>query len=107
MSFEIMRLVCMFDLPVDTDVERRAYRIFRKELIKAGFVMLQYSVYVRTCPNRDFAKGIEKKIQKFVPRSGNVRLLTVTEKQYDEMVLLVGQRTAQEKELGTERMVVL
>ena len=107
MSFEIMRLLCMFDLPVDTDMERRAYRTFRKELIKEGFTMIQYSVYVRTCPNRDFAKGIEKKVEKFVPKSGNVRLLTVTEKQFDEMVLLVGQRTTQETELGTERMVII
>lgn len=26
-----MRMLCMFDLPVETEEERRAYRIFRKK----------------------------------------------------------------------------
>ena len=53
MKYKVMRMICMFDLPVETDKEKRIYRIFRKELIKEGFLMMQYSVYVRTCPNRD------------------------------------------------------
>ena len=59
MKYKIMRMICMFDLPVETEVEKRAYRTFRKNLIKEGFVMMQYSVYVRICPNREFAKRLE------------------------------------------------
>lgn len=43
----MMRLMIMFDLPVDTAVDRKQYRQFRKNLINEGFVMIQYSVYVR------------------------------------------------------------
>ena len=50
-----MRMLCMFDLPVETEEERRAYRIFRKNLMQEGFVMMQYSVYVRVCPSREYA----------------------------------------------------
>ena len=46
-KYNIMRMFCMFDLPVETEEQRRNYRIFRKELIQEGFVMIQYSIYVR------------------------------------------------------------
>ena len=75
MKYKIMRVLCMFDLPVETDVERRAYRTFRKNLIKEGFIMIQYSVYVRVCPNRDYARRLESRIQKFTPLEGNVRTI--------------------------------
>ncbi len=102
-----MRVLCMFDLPVETDEERRAYRTFRKNLIKEGFIMIQYSVYVRVCPNRDYARRLESRIQKFIPLEGNVRLLCVTEKQYTDMKLLVGSRTTAETAIGTERLIVI
>lgn len=107
MKYKIMRVLCMFDLPVETDVERRAYRTFRKNLIKEGFIMIQYSVYVRVCPNRDYARRLESRIQKFTPLEGNVRLLCVTEKQYTDMKLLVGSRTTAETAIGTERLIVI
>ena len=62
MKYKVMRLICMFDLPTDTAKEKKAYRIFRKKLIQEGFVMMQYSVYVRVCLNRDYAKRIEKRL---------------------------------------------
>lgn len=102
-----MRMLCMFDLPVETETEKRAYRVFHKNLKKEGFTMIQYSVYVRTCPNRDYAKRLEKRIKKFTPPDGNVRLLSVTEKQYEDMVLLVGSRTDTEINVGTERMIII
>lgn len=107
MKYKIMRMLCMFDLPVETDSERRAYRIFRKNLIKEGFVMMQYSVYVRICPNRDYAKCLETRIRKFIPMEGNVRLLYVTEKQFEDMKLLVGSRSVAETSIGTERMIII
>lgn len=107
MKYKIMRVLCMFDLPVETDTERRAYRIFRKNLIKEGFIMIQYSVYVRVCPSREYARRLEMRIQKFIPLEGNVRLLCVTEKQYADMKLLVGSRTRTEKAIGTERLIII
>ena len=40
MSYRFMRLFVMFDLPVDTPQQKRAYRQFRKYLTKNGFVMM-------------------------------------------------------------------
>lgn len=44
-----MRLIVMFDVPMDTSDQRRAYRHFHKALIREGFLMMQYSTYVRVC----------------------------------------------------------
>ena len=107
MKYKLMRMLCMFDLPVETDTQKRNYRIFRKELLKEGFVMMQYSVYVRVCPSREYARRLERRIIKITPPKGNVRLLCVTEKQYEDMTLLVGSKNTAEMTIGTDRMIII
>ncbi len=102
-----MRLLCMFDLPVETKEEQREYRLFRKKLIEEGFFMLQYSVYVRTCPNREYAKGLEGRLKIGLPSCGNIRLITVTEKQFEDMIFLVGNGNMTERYISSERMIVI
>jgi len=84
-AYERMKILCMFDLPTDSNEEKRSYRMFRKTLIANGFVMIQYSVYIRTCPNREFAKKFLPKLKVEAPKKGNIRLITITEKQYNDM----------------------
>ena len=107
MKYRIMRLFCMFDVPMETKEEQRAYRVFRKALLSEGFVMMQYSIYVRGCPSREYANRLEERVKKIVPICGNVRLLCVTEKQYEEMKLLVGNRSNREIAIGTERLLII
>ena len=105
--FEQVRLLCMFDLPMETDKEKKEYRIFRKHLIENGFVMMQYSIYYRTLPNRSSLKKYESILKKKLPRNGNIRLLYVTENQYQDMLLLSGNRSRQEEVVGINRLVVI
>ncbi|MEB3364114.1 CRISPR-associated endonuclease Cas2 [Lactobacillus sp. R2/2] len=86
-----MRLMIMFDLPTGTAEERKEYRQFHKKLINEGFLMVQFSVYVRVCVTRQTAKFLENRIRKFLPRGGLVQSLMVTEKQYNDMHFLVGK----------------
>lgn len=86
-----MRLLIMFDLPVDTSKQQKEYRTFRKKLINEGFTMIQYSVYVRVCVNRKSAQFLEKKISTFLPSSGIIQSLMLTEKQYNDMHFLLGK----------------
>ena len=86
-----MRLMVKFDLPVETSQQRRAYRVFRKKLIQEGFLMIQYSVYVRVCVNRKAAQFMEKRISNFLPENGLVQTLMLTEKQYNDMHFLLGE----------------
>lgn len=107
MKYSIMRMLCMFDLPVDTESEKRAYRIFRKELLREGFIMIQYSVYMRTCPNRDYCRRLEKRIQRIAPDKGNIRLITITEKQYEDMKLIIGSKKETEEAIGSGRIIII
>ena len=107
MRYDVMRVLCMFDLPVDTDKEKREYRNFKKKLVLEGFVMLQYSVYIRTCPNRQYSERLQKRLAKNLPANGNIRLLEITEKQYEDMKMLVGAKSLNEKIANDERFVVI
>ena len=86
-----MRILVFFDLPVTTGEERRAYTKFRKFLIKDGFLMLQESVYCKLALNGTAANAITERVRKNKPEQGLVQLLTVTEKQYSKMDLIVGE----------------
>ena len=94
-----MRLMIMFDLPVETSEERKEYRKFRKNLINEGFIMIQYSVYVRVCVT-------EKRIESFLPSKGVVQSLILTEKQYNDMHFLLGKKIKEVRN-SAERTIIL
>lgn len=82
----------MFDLPTDTKQARRAYTTFRNQLLKDGFSMLQYSVYVRHCASKENANVHIKRVESFLPPDGEVRVLTLTEKQFQNMGVFWGKK---------------
>jgi CRISPR/Cas system-associated protein endoribonuclease Cas2 len=55
LGWKTVWLIAMFDLPVDTPAQRRAYARFRKDLLEDGFTMMQYSVYQRHCASPENA----------------------------------------------------
>lgn len=101
-----MRLIVMFDLPVITEEEKRIYSKFRKFLLKDGYIMMQYSIYSRVCKNSDDVEKHVNRIKQNLPDKGNIRLLQVTEKQYNDMLLLVGTKVVEE-EFSINNMIVL
>lgn len=86
-----MRIIVFFDLPVETNENRRNYRKFRNFLIKSGFIMIQESVYCRMALNQTVVNSITQSVRKNKPPSGSVQLLTVTEKQFAKMEFICGQ----------------
>lgn len=102
-----MRIIVFFDLPVNTKSRRKAYSAFRKYLIQNGFVMVQYSVYSRTVRNHDDAAKHKDRLSKNLPPEGSVRVMTVTEKQYDSMSILVGEKTKEENYLDSRDIIEL
>ena len=92
MSYRFMRVIVLFDLPTVTSMDRRRYRYFRKFLINEGFVMMQESVYTKICINRHAVKQVEAIIRKNKPFRGMVQVLTVTERQFAEMEMVVGEQ---------------
>ncbi|GAA5417810.1 CRISPR-associated endoribonuclease Cas2 [Paraliobacillus ryukyuensis] len=95
----------MFDLPVETKTQRRTYSKFRKELIRHGFLMMQYSIYVKSCLNKEAAEGTVNLVKRFLPRDGHVRSIIITEKQFEKMNILVGEEDRNISILGDNRTI--
>ncbi len=102
-----MRIMVFFDLPVKSKKQRKRYTDFRRYLIKDGYIMVQYSVYSRTVRNFDDAKKHVERIKQNIPAEGSVRVMTVTEKQYAAMEILVGEKWKQEELLDTKQVLEL
>lgn len=101
-----MRVLVFFDLPVTTSENRRAYVYFRKFLLKNGFLMLQESVYCKLALNSTAVNAIVENIHKNKPEEGVIQLLTVTEKQYAKMDIIIGELKSEVLD-SDERLVIL
>lgn len=101
-----MRVLVFFDLPVGTGEQRRAYMSFRKYLLKSGFIMMQESVYCKLALNSTAVRGIIDNVHKNSPKEGLVQLLTVTEKQYSKIDMIIGEVKSEILD-SDERLVIL
>lgn len=101
-----MRVLVFFDLPVMTGEQRNAYVTFRKFLLKSGFMMMQESVYCKLALNGTAVRSIVDNVHKNSPKEGLVQLLTVTEKQYAKMDLIIGEVKSEILD-SDERLVIL
>lgn len=81
-GYRIMWLFVFFDLPTETKKDRRNASQFRKNLLKDGFTMMQYSVYVRHCASSESADVHERRIHLLLPPLGKVSILRITDKQF-------------------------
>lgn len=84
-EYRILWVFVFFDLPTETKKQRKAYALFRKNLLHDGFSMLQYSIYVRHCASRENANVHIKRVKNFLPPEGEVILFTLTDKQFGMM----------------------
>jgi CRISPR-associated protein Cas2 len=82
----------MFDLPVDKPVLRHEYAAFRAALRRQGFTMLQYSVYVHYAASDETEETLRKKVQATLPSHGQVRVISVTDRQFEKMEVYVGRK---------------
>ena len=91
MSYRFMRMLVFFDLPTETEANRREYRRFRKLLIGNGFLMLQESVYCKLLLNSTAQSTMTELLRKNHPPEGIVQILTVTEKQFSKIEYITGR----------------
>lgn len=106
MSYRFMRIFVFFDLPVETNENKRNYRKFRKFLIKNGFIMMQESIYCRMVLNQTVASTVVQAVKRNRPPEGIVQLLTVTEKQFAKMEFITGEHKSDVLDTD-ERLVIL
>ena len=106
MNLRVMRVIVFFDLPITTIQGIRAYTKFRRFLLKDGFIMMQESVYSKLAQNQLAANALISHIRKNSPDEGLIQILTVTEKQYSNMEMIIGNKK-DDVINSSERMIVL
>ena len=94
-GYRCMWVIAMFDLPTDTKQARKEYTQFRKSLLRNGFTLMQYSVYARHCPSKESAEVHTARIECHLPPDGEVRVLTITDKQFERMRIFWGKKRKQ------------
>lgn len=104
-EYRILWILVFFDLPTETKKDRQIYTRFRKEIMKDGFSMFQFSIYLRHCSSRENAEVHIKRVKKILPVKGHVGIITITDKQFGMMELFNGKeekdlpKTSQQLEL--------
>lgn len=82
-----MWILVFFDLPTETRKERKAAADFRKRLLLDGFVMFQFSIYMRHCASQENADVHIRRVKSFLPEYGKVGMICITDKQFGRMEL--------------------
>ncbi len=84
-QYRILWIFVFFDLPTNTKKDRREHALFRKRLLKDGFTMMQYSIYVRHCSSRENADVHIRRVKSFLAPKGEIIIFTLTDKQFGLM----------------------
>ena len=91
-EYRCMWVLVFFDIPVETKKQRKVATGFRKDLIKDGFTMFQFSIYMRNCPSRENADVHIKRVKNNLPEYGHVGILKITDKQFGMMELYFSKK---------------
>lgn len=90
-AYRILWVLVFFDLPTETKKERSIANKFRKEIMRDGFAMFQFSIYLRHCSSRENADVHIKRVKKLLPSKGHIGIMTITDKQFGMMELFYGK----------------
>lgn len=100
-----MRIILFYDLPMINDNDRVVYNKFHNSIKKLGFYMIQYSVYTKVIQNEfSFIQRCDQ-IKKIIPDRGSIVILRVTEKQYQNIIYLKGDKNKFDVIVGGNELV--
>ena len=94
-EYRILWVLVFFDLPTETKKDRQIYSRFRKDIMKDGFAMFQFSIYQRHCNSRENADVHIKRVKKILPPKGHVGILCITDKQMGMIEIFYGREQKQ------------
>lgn len=101
-AYRIMWVLIFFDLPTETKKERKIYSDFRKKIIKDGFAMFQFSIYLRHCPSRENADVHIKRVKSILPEKGHIGILCITDKQFGNMEIFYGKKEKEPEKVSQQ-----
>jgi CRISPR-associated protein Cas2 len=98
-EYRIMWVLVLFDLPTETKKERKASAGFRKNMLKDGFSMFQFSIYLRHSSSRENAEVHIKRVKTFLPEKGHVGIMCITDKQFGMMEIFYNKKEKEKPEI--------
>ena len=81
----------MYDIPIDTEENRKLYTLFRKNLIQLGYYMFQESIYVKQLNSKSQQENLMRKIKNIIPKNSNIRGLLLNQNIFDNMSIISGE----------------
>lgn len=90
-EYRILWVLVFFDLPAESKKERHMYARFRSDIMRDGFSMFQFSIYLRHCSSRENAEVHIKRVKRSLPSKGHVGIMTITDKQFGMIELFYGK----------------
>ncbi len=97
-----MWMIVLFDLPVVAKPDRKAASLFRRFLLDEGFHMSQYSVYYRLLSGKEAVEAYTNKIKKALPQKGKVDIISITDKQYENIHSFSGHEAKRRKKTSKQ-----
>ncbi len=91
-EYRVMWIMVFFDLPTETKRDRKEHSLFRKNLIKEGFTMFQFSIYIRHCASKENMQVHIRRLKNFIPDKGKVGVMSITDKQFADMEIFIGKK---------------
>ncbi len=104
-SYKEVRIIILYDLPMSDTINRKHYTKFRREILSLGCYLVQYSVYAKVLKNEIYYNSFITKLKQVMPEKGEVRVIKVTEKQYENMIFLSGAQNNHEKKVSNNNIV--
>ena len=96
-EYRVMWILVFFDLPTQTKRDRKTYHDFRENLVRDGFTMFQFSIYIRHCASRENMEVHIRRVRSIVPEYGKVGILTITDKQFSDMEVFYGKKAQKDR----------
>lgn len=105
-KYKQVRVLIFYDLPMIEEENVKEYNTFRKGLIKLGCYMIQFSIYAKVLKNETNYDIFVNRVKKIIPSAGEVRIMKVTEKQYEDMIFLSGTQNRFETTIANNTVLV-
>mgnify|MGYP002623790815 CR=1 FL=1 len=101
-----MRILIILS-PTNKHGTKTEYTILRNFLKNDGYVRLSSDTYMRITTNRKGAEKHYRRLTTVAPKSGTVRILKLTERQFSNTWYLTGCTDYQEKIVGNSCHIML
>ena len=101
-----MRILVMLD-PTNKRGTKTAYTRLRTFLYSDGYQRIGTELFMRVVTGRKTAEKHLRRLADYDPGSGVVRVLKLTEKQYNKIWYLTGGTDVQEKIVGAKAHIIL